>query len=87
MSDNIIPFYTGKDEEPEHCCSSCDLANEYLFYVLDTLGNGTTEDLFGVLRALVDEAGKLALSDYLKSEVEYAVKLIDQLEYGIDEEN
>jgi hypothetical protein len=51
------------------------------------LENGTTEDLFGVLRSLVEESGKLVLVDYLKSEIEHNIHLLDHLEYGINEEN
>jgi hypothetical protein len=84
MSDNVIPFNNG-DEESESCCEFCDLTHEYLHYVLDTLQDGSIEDLYDVLRGLVDEAGKLMLIDYLKQEVESKFEMLDHL-HGYHEE-
>lgn len=67
------------DQEQESCCSLCDLAWEYTSYAMNAIENGRVEDLFGVLRSLVDESGKLALVEYLKSEVEHNIQLLDHL--------
>lgn len=85
MSDNIIPFNNG-NEDSESCCPQCDIAHEFVYIVLDTLENGTVEDLFGVLRGLVEEAGKLSLIEYLEHELDHKSQLIDTLIYGVDEE-
>lgn len=72
----IIQF---KNEQEEHCCPSCDLAEEYMDYVIDT---ETPSELFSVLRDLVQEAKDLGVKDYLVHELESKSNLLDYLEYG-----
>jgi hypothetical protein len=71
------------NEQEEVCeCEFCELAHEFIEYVKDCT---TDEELFEALRALIGEAGKLQLKDYLMKEIQNNAELIDILEYGIEE--
>lgn len=85
MSDNIIPF-NNNSEEDKPCCPSCELAEEYFVYLLDTLQNKTLEDGYGVIRELVEQAKDLGVIEYLEHELEHKAELLDRLTYGGFEE-
>jgi hypothetical protein len=81
----MAEIYNFKSNEPEedHCeCEFCDLTSEFVEYVKECESD---EELFNVLRALVAEASKLQLKEYLMKEVQNNIELIDILESGSDE--
>ena len=74
MSNKVIQF---KREEEKCECSRCDLVNDFN----DILQDCESEDEFlACLRGLVDEAGKLAVADYLKQQVVENIEMIEHLE-------
>jgi hypothetical protein len=83
MSDNVVPFNNGNEEEPESCCETCDLTLETLSYVIDA---ESTQELFDVLREFAEECKRVGIKEYLISELDSKAELLDILEYGCCDE-
>jgi hypothetical protein len=81
MSDNIIPFNNGNEEE--HHCPTCDLIHEFMVYILDA---DSAEEIFGIVTGLVKEAKDLGLKEYLAHEIDSKIALFEHLENGCCEE-
>jgi hypothetical protein len=75
--------FKGNEPEEDHCeCEFCDLTSEFVEYVKECESD---EDIFNVLRALVAEASKLQLKEYLMKEVQNNIELIDILDSDNEE--
>lgn len=80
---DVVDFNRGHNEEPEHCCETCELVNEFIPYIRDCTDD---KELFEVLTQLVRESQSIGLKHYLVNEVNSLTQLIDHLELGCCEE-
>jgi hypothetical protein len=79
---DIYEFKNSSNEDEDCTCEYCQLAEEYIPYVVETK---SPQELFNVLRELISEASNLTVIDFLEREIENNVELVHRLKYGFDE--
>ena len=76
---DIYHFNNPSQDEPESCCEYCDIAKEYMEYLVQT---DDPQQFFDILREALEEARKVGIKEFLVQQIDAQEELLAELMYG-----